>query len=601
MSDKPVLLFLHGVGEGDREGKWKTPLVNALAELEYPGLDDVEVIAPKYSHALRGWDDEQQVPEVTVPGLTNEAAKRQRREYESRAGAVEYRLGRYDRGGGTIVGDAIVAAAIALPTFQQARKYLRDNQVRAQVLNRIISFLPDAGEIVIVAHSLGSVIAADLLTRLPAGIRVSSLITIGSPLAHGAFGLDKLRENLEDPPTNLGWWVNFWNTPDLVAAHRGVSSAFPWVVDFRIATKSVFPQAHAAAEYFSNEAVAAAIGFALFGSKATDPVSVERSVDIPLSPAEGFALVALRYGHLIKDRLAKDVQDRFAGALRYVQASTIEDMIAARKASKSGVPAVIASLAFDPTDPEADAPSPPTAYYLDKEDAAVTLTILASGNMIQPFEITVPKATQQLAMEDLTSELGLSSKYGADVFAAGKAARDALKAGGLNWLKWGAIGAGAIAIVAATGGLALAAGAGLAGAAVITSALATFGPGGMIGGLLTAGTLVGVGGGGIAFGLASPTTTPETVEAVVERQLTIAVLRELQRLDADPGIWRALVETEIEVRRQYERIDEFSDDSAPALKDLARKLAAIERALKYLKDKGLAPDPFAAAPAGDEA
>jgi hypothetical protein len=50
-----------------------------------------------------------------------------------------------------------------------------------------------------------------------------------------------------------------------------------------------------------------------------------------------------------------------------------------------------------------------------------------------------------------------------------------------------------------------------------------------------------------------------------------------------------LVETEIEVRREHERLDEFSDESAPALKELKRKTEAIERALKYLRDNGLEP------------
>ena len=82
---------------------------------------------------------------------------------------------------------------------------------------------------------------------------------------------------------------------------------------------------------------------------------------------------------------------------------------------------------------------------------------------------------------------------------------------------------------------------------------------------------------------------------MVERQLTVAILRKLQNLDHDPAIWRALVETEIEVRRQYERLDEFSDESAPTLKELKRKLAAIERALDYLKEKNLASNPHAGA------
>ena len=49
----------------------------------------------------------------------------------------------------------------------------------------------------------------------------------------------------------------------------------------------------------------------------------------------------------------------------------------------------------------------------------------------------------------------------------------------------------------------------------------------LIGGLLTGAALVSVGTGGIAVGLASPTTSAETVEAVVSTQLAAAILRVL--------------------------------------------------------------------------
>jgi hypothetical protein len=228
---------------------------------------------------------------------------------------------------------------------------------------------------------------------------------------------------------------------------------------------------------------------------------------------------------------------------------------------------------------------------MTKDDAVVLLTILAAENVIRPFEITISKDKWQDAMKELTAEMGLGSQYGADVFAAAKCAQEALSSGrGVNWMKWGALGVGAALIVLVTGGLALAAGAGLAGAAVITSALAAFGPGGMMGGLLTAGTLLTAGGSGLALGLASPGTTAATLEAVVERQLAAAILRQCQKLEQDPAAWRILAETEIEVRREYERLDEFSDESSPALKELKQKIQTIERALKYLKDNDLAPD-----------
>ena len=592
MSNEPILLFLHGVGDGDKDDNWKIRFTEALNRLGYPDLDTVRVIAPKYAHALKGWDDKVPLPGVTIKQPPRDAVKKNRRDFERRMGAVEFRLGRHDRGNGQPGGDAVIGVAVGLPFFKQVHNYLKNPEIRAQVLNRILTKLPESGRLVLVGHSLGSVIAADLVRRLPVGLEVVGMVTIGSPLANGSFDVDKLRETLKEPPTNLAWWVNFWNVPDLVAAHRGVSSVFPWMVDFRINTKKVGIQAHAAAEYLSNEAVATAIGFALFGSRSKELAGIDNGLDIPVDAIERMALVALRYAHLLKMRLEGDQRDRFAGALRHVQAAVVDDI---RRRNDSGdthhrgMSSAIARLAFDLSDPHATVPEPLPCSHIPKDEAVVLLTILAAENVIRPFEISISKDKWQDAMKDLTAEMGLGSQYGADVFAAAKRAQEALS-GGVNWMKWGALGASAALIVLATGGLALAAGAGLAGAAAITSALAAFGPGGMMGGLLTAGTLLTAGGSGLAFGLASAGTTAATLEAVVERQLAAAILRKLHDLEQDPAAWRVLAETEIEVRREYERLDEFSDESSPGLKELKRKIETIERALKYLKDNGLEPD-----------
>jgi pimeloyl-ACP methyl ester carboxylesterase len=548
------------------------------------------VIAPKYAHALKGWDDKVALPVVTIKQPPRDTAKQNRRDFERRSGAVEFRLGRHNRGKGWVGGDAIVDAVVGLPPFKQAHNYLNDPQIRAQVLNLILQKLPESGRVVIVGHSLGSVIAADLVRRLPVGLQIAGMVTIGSPLANGGFNVDKLQETLKEPPMNLDWWVNFWNVADPVAAHRGVSSVFTWMIDFRITT-AIGLHVHDAAEYLSNEAVAAAIGFALFGSRSTELAEINKGLEIPLDHAELIALIALRYAHLLAGNLKGDQADRFAGALRQVQAAVVDDIRRRNDREHRSLPSAIARLAFDLSDPHATVPEPLPSFHMSKDDAVPLLTVLAAENVIRPFEIAVPKDKWQAAMKDLTAEMGLGSQYGADVFAAARAAQEALSGTrGVNWIKWGAIGVGAAAIVVATGGLALAAAPGLAGAAVITSALAAFGPGGMIGGLLTAGTLVTAGGGGIAFGLASPGTSADTLEAVVERRLAAEILRKRQGLQPDPTVWRIFADIEIEVRREHERQDEFSDESSPALKELKRKIETVDRALKYLSDNGLEPD-----------
>ncbi|MGZ8748490.1 MAG: hypothetical protein ACXWZ2_16135 [Mycobacterium sp.] len=271
-----------------------------------------------------------------------------------------------------------------------------------------------------------------------------------------------------------------------------------------------------------------------------------------------------------------------------MQATTVEQ-IRARNANVSRpMPAPIANLAVDLSDPTSRAREPGMPGHLSIADAVVPLAIIAAGNVLRPFEIEVSKEKRQKAMEQLTLDMNLGRQLGTNVFDAIDSARKALK-GPTNWVKWTALGLGAAAVIAATGGLVLAAAPGLVGAAAITSALAAFGPGGMIGGLLTAGTLVSAGGGGLAIGLAAPGTTAEAVEAVVAAQLTTAVLRELQGISQDQQPWSSLVDAEIEVRRELARLKAVSDESAPTLKELQRKIDAIDRALDYMHRHNLEP------------
>ena len=356
--------------------------------------------------------------------------------------------------------------------------------------------------------------------------------------------------------------------------------------------------------YLRNEAVATAIGYALYGSLSREVAVVDQGVDISLDYAETIALMALRYAYLTKTKLEGDQRERFANALRQVQAHTF-DLVKQRNAHDGRpLPSAIASLATDLSDPHSVASEPSRSCHLSKEDAVVALMSLAAANVMQPFEINVSREIRREAMEDLTIEMGLGRQLGSDVFAAAEAARRVLSAGGTNWIKWAAIGVGAAAVLA-TGGLALAAvPAGLAGAAAITSALAAFGPGGMIGGLLTGAALVSVGTGGIAVGLASPATSAETVEAVVSTQLAAAILRRSQGIEQDPATWSNLVETGIGLRRERARLEPLSDESAPTLKELKRKLDTIDRALTYLSAEGLGQsdedDPDAAKGSGTE-
>ena len=601
MSEKPILLYLHGVGRGDRDDDWEKALDASLRSVGYAGLGNVWLIAPKYSWALLGDDDEHQLPPITIKAARGDEAERQRRAFERRVGALERMIGRRENGSDVLGASAVIDAAFKMPSFAQAQRYVRKESNRGHVLSRVLQELPKTGRLVIVGHSLGSVVAADLTRRLPPGLEVAGLITIGSPLASDAFDVPKLRANLAQPPANLSWWVSFWNSADSVTAHKGVSSVYPYMLDYRI-PPTVPPFSHYSDYYLSDPRVATAIGYALFGSKSKGVARVETGLDIPLDIAESLAVIALRYAHLVGASLKDgEKKERYQEALRLTQANTFEMVKARNNEIGRSIPAAIALLAVDLTDSESVATMPEPLHTMSKVDMVVPLISIASTNILRPVEISIPKEIEKRAMEELTLSMGLGTEIGEEVFKSAAEAKKALKKIELEWWQWVAVGLGAAALVIGTGGVALAAAPGAAGAVAITTALAAFGPGGMLGGLLTAGALVGVGTsgiavGGMAMGLASASASAATVEAVIASQLTAALLRNEQGLAQDLAIWDGLIEIGIQVRRERARIEALSDESAPITKELKRKQAAVDRAVAHLTKRKLTPhnsDPWA--------
>ena len=80
-------------------------------------------------------------------------------------------------------------------------------------------------------------------------------------------------------------------------------------------------------QYLADDAVGAAIGYGVFGSLSKEVDRANTAVDVSLDVAERYAVVALRYASLIRMRLDGDVGDRYSGALRYVQATAIDNIM----------------------------------------------------------------------------------------------------------------------------------------------------------------------------------------------------------------------------------------------------------------------------------
>lgn len=578
------LLFLHGVGDGDPDDVWSETLDSSLRDVGYPGLADVNVIAPKYPNSLNGVDDDLPLPRVLIKPERGDRALALRREFLRRRTALEVALGGDEPGRGL----PIIGSSEQIPVpFKQVRNYLSDRKVRAAVLHRIIQQIPATGPVVIVAHSLGSIIAADLLRRLNPDVAVAGMVTIGSPLGFASIHLDDFEANLREAPGNLGWWVNFWSPTDVVVGNRGISPHFPWVLDHRVRTSvSANPkEPHFAASYLAQKKIVATIGRAVFGSLSKEVVLAPKGVELRLDFTETVAVLRLKYAHILHSEMRGGRKARFAEALRQTQAETVSNIAARNEKDNRPLPSAIVQLAVDLSDPDSE-PSPPTApAHIDESDACQILIAFAELNVIHPFEIEIKDEERERALGALSVEMGFGKQLAADVFDALDRAEKILR-GSLNWKRWAAIGLGGSALAIATGGLAFAAAPGAVGAAAITSALAAFGPGGMIGGLLTAGSLVGAGSGSLAVGIAAPETSADVAEMFVTAQLANVLLHESRKLPPPEHTLNELVDAYARVRDQFELMEAVSDPNAASVKALRRKRDLLARAVNHLSPEG---------------
>jgi hypothetical protein len=89
-------------------------------------------------------------------------------------------------------------------------------------------------DIMIVAHSMGSIIAFDVLSFMPADNRISTLVTIGSPLGLPVVVSRIAAEHKNDnpgkimvtPPCIASRWINMADIMDKIAIHYKISDDF---------------------------------------------------------------------------------------------------------------------------------------------------------------------------------------------------------------------------------------------------------------------------------------------------------------------------------------------------------------------------------------
>lgn len=576
------VVFLHGIGDGDPEGAWLDGLNSGLQTAGHPPVDESQVIAPRYDGFLRMRGLKATMPELTYKPKDD---RQSRREFERRQADVQRLL--QQEGNVAAFGfhkAPTAAAAVAqgigvryMPGFNlpMVRRYVNDEDCRGAILRFLLNHLPPKGDIVLIGHSLGSVIAIDLLDHLPEKLRVRRFITIGSPASSRDLHRGSARLLKKIPYSKVDDWTNFFSYGDHVPMGRGLASLFPGAQDFGI---RLGPGVHGAKRYLAHPAVVKLVAKSLYPLK--HPVPTRSDIAIRLTDEQYFILIKLHFARAVAKHIEDgDCQKRYTDALNLIQddvAAQLQQMADTGQSLPPELRSIIAGQL------------PDLPHRLELNEAVILLTALTDTNFVEPYPIETDDASRE-ALGDMMVKLGFARNRSAKIVTALAEVDKALKRNGIPFRRAGVAAAGLALLAAGPVGLAMAVPAGLAGGAAIVGGLAAFGPGGMVGGLGMLGGLA-AGGAGVAaaaaFGGSSEDLFTLNV-AQLRLRVAAAYALKLLYLPADTELWSRLTTLETQVSAELNRLGPFSDPKAVRLQQLRAAKDAVIKLLGFVVDKGI--------------
>ncbi|MGW5324117.1 MULTISPECIES: alpha/beta hydrolase family protein [Rhodococcus] len=588
------VVFLHGIGDGDPRAGWLEGLNRGLTQAGYEPLSRAETLAPRYSAILSTDGIGAKMPPVTYRAKDDASA---RIEFARRQARIQRAVGLSSAPSGIgahLVPDGPLHAAQGfavenVPAYDltQVRRYVRNEPLRGAILRHLLD-QEFGDEIVLIGHSLGSVIAIDLLDHLPEHVHVRRFLTIGSPAAAPSLHEGSERLLKKFPYARVDDWSNFFNPADIVTGGRGLGSTFPAAQDFAI---DIGVLEHGAATYLGHPAVAGLVAQVLRPSR--DLVRSSSDVAVRMTDTQASVLLLLHYGHAVAKHIKdKEVAARFAGALQMRQDQVIAEIEELAAVGQQPLPAELRCLS------EGDLPPVPHRWEL--HEAVGELAVLAMTNVVDPFEIDIDRAPMR-AIPYMAVALGFGTDVGEKVVRATEDVQRVLdRRGGVPWGRVLTAAAGVALLAAGPVGLMVAAPAGAAGAAAIVGGLAGFGPGGMVGGLAM---LSGFAGAGAAVTAAAVTgggaeSNPEVDLKTLVLRVTIEHARRMLDLPFDGSLWYQLADAQTRVSAQINRYETFSGPKSPRLIMLRHIKDSLERLMTFVIDNGLAPKAIAA---GDNA
>lgn len=300
------LLYLHGVGDDGTRLDW----------FESLGIDRGRLVAPDYSDLLRTPPADLADPGRVTP-TTSSPTDQHRRDYRSGQvrlheqlqtfGSTSF-LPRGRRGFGRVPDfiDAIAEHLVVGLVYETLSHYSQDETRRRAIRKRVTDSLPNGGcDLVIVGHSLGALVALDLISHLPDNIEVELLVTAASTLARRQVPDETLQLRHSFPYDRVGVWLNVYNPSDAVTRGVPIGPRFPQVIDVSVAGSFVD---HALAACVADPGVAAVIRAACQDpAKPTQPTVVGPS-DQKLHRAEVLHLAVTQMTMQMEDLLAAQTE-----------------------------------------------------------------------------------------------------------------------------------------------------------------------------------------------------------------------------------------------------------------------------------------------------
>lgn len=605
-----TVVFLHGVGDGNVDKDWLRGLNRSLADLNHPPIAEQDVCAPIYASLLRtkgSFAERDDAPKKTYSPRDERESRRKFQIRQARAaklvaGLADPRVSVDTRLLAKATNSA-KAVGVATDVITAVSNYLKNPKLQNAVLGHIIDQLPTSGDIILIGHSLGSIIAIDLIDQLPLALHVRRFITIGSPAGAPALSKHKTKILPDIPYTRVDDWTNLMYHYDIVSTGRGLGATFPGAQDFWVSWpfEPSIEVLHGAQTYLTHPAAGRLVADILYPP--TDLVPASSDLSARLDDEEAAVLLTMAYGARVAEYLRKNDSNsgegdsraaRYEDALRQLETS-FADQMKEREAAGRPIPSEFHTLVSGVR------PNLPRRWNMS--EAITQATLLAFTNVVAPYEINVNEARYKV-LPDFFVDLGFTGKQGQQVQKAVKEVSELVDGGGWSMSPTTKIAAGAagIALIAAGPiGLAMAGAAGVAGAAAITSSLAAFGPGGMVGGLAMLGGLATTGSmltTAAATVRDSPGSTLDPTSVAV--LIAIAYAHKLLDETHDAAVWYDLANAEARTAATLNMLDAYSDSKSAAIKRHKEIQALIAKLIKFMQDQKLEPDGVAEVLAADQ-